>query len=1238
MPYEPQSLTLSPADANGNAGGLSGFSREYADGVEVKLAAPAAVGPHTFVKWLRNGNSFGTNATATVTMDADYHMAAVYFANNQVLVNGSFEDGSTNWSLSGNVLVENGLSGTATDGTAWVVYNSAQTTPNGVVSQSFATVPGQSYTLDYDVGILSFSTNQQRLQYHVMGNTQHLSGTEILTGVNGGLIRWFPKSYEFTADSEITTVTFTDVSPTSNSLDLYLDKVRVFKSIPTPSEAPIALDDAATLHPGQKVLIPVLENDFGIMDQGTVVVVDPPAIGSATVRPDGKILYSHPGGDWETVDFTYRVSGEGGDSNPATVSITVSSALRIPSESVKFPPNPPETSVQVVPAFPGLAFVQPLCFVSPPNDTKRLIVCERGGGIHVIPDVTAVPPTSSLMLDLAQVVVSPPRVPLESWDPGAYEESGLMGMAFHPDFAENGYLYVSYLVKKANDTSANISGRIVPVLYQRLSRFTVPAAQIGLPAPEADPASELILIEQRDRGDGHNCSDIHFGPDGYLYWVIGDETNPNDIFNNSQRIDMNFFGAMLRIDVDKRPGNLEPNLHPNPSAASLGFSNTPGIPRDEVPAGSGNFVARYSIPIDNPYVPVDMGGTWDGTFNGSPISAGNLPYVRSEFWAVGLRSPWRFSIDKTTGDIWLGDVGQDKYEELNLIVRGGNYGWAFRDGMHPGPKTAPAGFVGIDPIYEYLHTNQPGGNALLKGKAIIGGVVYRGERFASLSGAYIFGDHVSGHIWALMRDGGNVTVERIAGLSFLSTFGTDPSNGDVLVSDYTNGRVMRIITTTPVGSFPQTLGATGLFTDLADLSPAPGVLPYGTNLSFWSDYALKKRWFSIPDPAAKMTWTRDGPWEYPAGQVWVKHFDLETERGVPSSPLKRIETRVLVRNEDGIYGVSYRWNEGGTEAYLAPDGGDDFPLQISVDGAPYEQQWGIPSRSQCIACHNPQAGHALSFNTLQLNNHYSINEFTGNQITQLHQGGYLHNTPDSPNFLPRHLRPDETDHPLEARVRSFLDVNCSYCHAGSSGTAPGLWDGRHELTLEQTGLINGASSVAGGDFRLIVPGDATHSVALRRMEGSGDFSRMPPLGTFEIDPVNIALVTEWINQALPSRQTYAQWREQQFNSPYSPEGEPGVDADGDGVSNRDEYLAGTIPTDGSSRPTPTLTRTGDEVSFQFSLPENRSVQVEVSNNLLDWYLWDIPENNSMTLPAGQGAFSGASDEPAQFFRMLIRER
>lgn len=957
---------------------------------------------------------------------------------------------------------------------------------------------------------------------------------------------------------------------------------------------PVTQPDSATIHAGQKVLLPVLANDTGSLVASTVQIVTPPSLGTATVDSAGRILYAHPGSSTAPVTFTYRVFGYGGYSAPQTVTIQIATTLRIPNSTFNVPASPPATAIQIVPAFPTLAFTKPLCFASPPGDTKRLFVCEIGGLLKCIPDVTTATPTATVCLDIPTMLAN--RALGESIVPGGDGECGLLGLAFHPNYAQNGYLFATYSVRKSTDTA---------VWYQRLVRFTVPAAQRTQPAPQVDPASELILLEQRDRDDNHNGGDLHFGADGYLYYAVGDEGNPNDHWNNSQRIDLNFFSAMLRLDVDKKAGNLEPNPHTS------------------VPTDAG--LARYSVPADNPFV----GAT---SFNGSAVTPGA---VRTEFWAVGLRSPWRFSFDDTTGELWLGDVGQDTYEEVDLITKGANYGWAFREGLHAGPKTPTAGFTSIDPIYEYVH-NAIAGDSNFKGNAVIGGLVYRGTKYPSLTGAYIFGDQVSGNIWSLTRPGGVPTVTRIGGQANVVNFGTDPSNGDVLLSNYFGGAIMRLITTTPDSTFPTTLSATGLFADLTDLSPSPGLLPYTPNLTFWSDYAVKHRWFTIPDGTSKMTWSRDGNWTFPSGQIWVKHFDLETTRGNATS-LKRIETRVLVRNDSGVYGVSYRWNDAQTEATLVADGGDDFGVNLTVNGSPYTQAWRIPSRAQCVTCHSPVGGGALSFNTRQLNRSNTINGFTGNQLDLLRIYGYFANTPASSNLLPRHLRADETSYPVEARTRSYFAVNCGYCHQpGGAGPA---WDGRPELTLAQTGLINGAAATAlhAGDF-LVVPGDPTHSVVLNRIAVTNGYTRMPPLGSNELDPTAIALVTEWITQSLPTRQTYEQWRAAQFNSTTSPEGAPTGNADGDTATNYAEFLAATNPLNGASFPAlPQLAFAGNTVTLSYNVPANRSVFIETSTDLVNWSLWDVPGNAGLPQPGGPFTLSGPMFSPRQFFRLWLQE-
>jgi len=972
-------------------------------------------------------------------------------------------------------------------------------------------------------------------------------------------------------------------------------------------DPPVTQADSVTMHSAQKVRIPVLANDTGNFNPATVQIVSPPAVGTATVDSTGRILYAHNGSSSSPVTFTYRVYGQGGYSPATPVTITFANTLRIANSALAMPTAPPATSFQVADALPGVTFAEPISITSVPGETKRLFVCERMAKIQVVPDVTATAPTKQVFLDIQQVVAG--RNPVETIENGGNSEFGLLGLAFHPNYASNGYFYIAYTVR--------ISGGSY---YERISRFKVSAGDPNV----ADPASELILLQQLDEGPNHNGGDLHFGPDGYLYYGAGDEENGYDKRLNSQKVDKDFFSGIFRIDVDKKPGNLEPNPH----AA--------------IPTDGG--IARFSVPIDNPFVPTSQGGTWDGTLNG--VAVADLTKVRMEFWAIGLRHPWRYSFDSLTGDLWAGDVGQDTYEEVDKIQKGGNYGWVYREGLHdtnftnPVPPPKPAGFTSIDPLYEYPHTSVAGADPLFAGNCVVGGYVYRGARFASIYGCYIFCDAVSGSIWK--RDPNTGVVTRITGVpgvyGGLVSMGVDPSNQDLLFCDYINSRIIRLATGTVGNSFPSTLSATGLFADVSDLSPSPGLLPYDPNLTFWSDYAVKRRWFAIPNGTDRMTWAKDANWLFPTGAVWVKHFDLETVRGDPSTK-KRIETRVLVKTDSNVYGVSYRWNDAQTEATLVPDEGDAFNLDIVENGVAKVQRWVIPSRSSCLTCHTPQAGGALSFTTRQLNRTASMNGFFGNQLTLLHDGGYFSNDPGSPNLLPRHLRADETAYPVEARVRSFLAVNCSYCHRVDGTVAGANWDGRPQLTLAQTGLINGVANNNGGNpaNKYVVPGDTLHSIVLNRVSASNGFTRMPPLATSELDPTDIALIQDWINQSLPSRVDYTGWRQQNFGSTTSTNGDPVANPDSDEANNQVEFLAGTAPQDGGSALRPAITVSANAATVAFDLPALRSFQVETSTDLKTWTLWDVPGNNGLPVPGGHVSLSGALLAPNQFFRVKIWE-
>ncbi len=1056
-------------------------------------------------------------------------------------------------------------------------------------------------------------------QYHYVMTVKDGGGA---SGSAGCLVKWFRNGsligsidlpYRLSDLHDVNNWVGRSMWATDSNSNLSLNELRIYDRAITTAEvastytagpdatfaAPVAGNDEATIHPNQKVLIDVLANDTGGVLPDTLEIVTPPATGTATIS-DGKILYAHSGSSASAVTFTYGIGNVSGTSANATVTIHFATSLRLPNPALAMPAAPPVTSWQLVDALPGLTFARPICLASVPGDANQLYVCEQAGVIKRVADVTSLTPATDVFLDLAALGGGFNIGPLLAGQP----ENGLLGLAFHPNYATNGYFYVAYTV--------NLSGNY----FQRVSRFTRDATNPTV----ADPASELILLHIDDFGLNHNGGDLHFGPnDGYLYYGTGDGENSTAGQARSQKIDDDFYSGIFRIDVDKRPGSLPPNPHAS------------------IPTDGG--VARFNVPPDNPFIHTSLGGTWDGTYNGVDYS-GSLGTVRTEFWATGIRHAWRMSFDPVTGDLWEGDVGQNTYEEINKIEKGGNYGWAYREGAHNYNGvlgSAPAGFTSIDPIYEYVHTGVSGGDAAFKGNSVVGGYVYRGTRYPSLEGSYIFSDSVSGHVWQMNTATGATT--RLTGLpgayGVFSSQGVDPYNKDLLFCAYLTGKIMRLGTSSAVaGDFPTTLTETGLFADLSDLSPAPGLLPYQPNISFWSDYAIKRRWFTIPNATDKMTWSKDGNWAYPTGTVWVKHFDLEMSRGNPATR-KRIETRVLVKTDTGSYGVSYRWNEAQTEAYLVEDAGADFDLAIDDNGTPHTQRWQIPGRSSCLTCHTSEGGHALSFNTRQLNQDNTINGHSGNQLDLLAANDFLANTPDPVATLARHIRPDETQYPLEQRARSYFAVNCSYCHQ-AGGSVSGFWDGRAHLTLEQTGLIHGNALSNGGNplNKYIVPGDTTHSIVLNRMAASNGFGRMPPLGSSELDPANIQLITEWINSDLPNRPLYDQWRDG-FFAGNDPAGIKTADPDGDGVNNYDEYLLGSSPVTGSGAWQASIANG----SLQFLRKSHRYYAIETSDDLGNWQPWSIPEIDSayqssdtlteIPLPADPGG--------RKFFRFEVSE-
>lgn len=843
---------------------------------------------------------------------------------------------------------------------------------------------------------------------------------------------------------------------------------------------------------------------------------------------------------------------------------------RVPNVTLNMPMElPPEADHDYVieDALDSLPISQPMSIRTPPGETNRLFVSRRPGEIIVVTNMAA--PTSTSFLDIIDPVTT-----------GG--EGGLISFAFHPDYASNGYYYVYYAL---HTTTALGSG-----FHLRLSRFQVSSTN----ANWSDPNSELVLFTQFHNAANHNGGDLLFGSDGYLYLSLGDEGGANDTYDNGQRIDGGFFASVIRIDVDMQPGSLAPTPHPAIDGAAT----------------------NYAIPPDNPFI----GAT---EFNAEPVDPDE---VRTEIYAIGLRNPFRMSFDPITGDLYVADVGQGSREEVDLIVSGGNYGWKWREGTIANPSSSigspPPGFTNwIDPILDYTR-----GNATNQGTTITGGVVYRGDALPELVGHYIFGDYGSGHIWALTHDGVQATsFDWLATTPNIVSFGTDPRNGDVLMASLSGNRIRRLVRSTDnEGSLPQTLSETGTFYDHENLVPYAGIVPYDLNVPFWSDNAIKQRWFSVPDTNLTMQFAPEGNWTFPDGAVWIKHFDLELVRGEPSST-RRLETRLLVKNSSGAggYGVTYRWGASTDDAVLVPAEGLSEAFVIEAGGVLYTQVWRYPSRAECLQCHQPGAGFALGFNTTQLNRDFDYDGLNTNQLCALGNVGYLQtNVRDIVHTLPALAHRTNDAYSVEYRARSYLQANCAQCHF-PGGSALGSWDARIQSPLSQTDIVNGDLVDDQGDTNnlVIVPGSVPESmIHTRIVSETGD--RMPPVASTLVDTGNVALVVAWINE-LTGYQTFEEWQIVHFGSAAHPDAQPGEDPDEDGADNNTEFLTDTDPDDDQDVWTMDLVMQDGTPAVFFPRTANRGFEIQANTNLLTASGW-----RPLNVPANRPLFGSATEQVA----------
>jgi len=705
-------------------------------------------------------------------------------------------------------------------------------------------------------------------------------------------------------------------------------------------------------------------------------------------------------------------------------------------------PEPPLPYV-VERVFPQFSFKEPV-ILTHQDDSDRIFLAERAGQIYsFLPSRGTTDPTQNtaapdLVIDLPAEI-------------GAV--NAVYGLAFDPDFDNNRYCYICYIV--AGDAA---DGTVV-------SRFEMSDTE----PPTIDAGTEKQLI--RWKSGGHNGGCLKFGPDGFLYITTGDGAPPRppDGLATGQGVN-DLLSCLLRIDVH---------------------------PRDDSVA--------YQVPADNPFVDIDG--------------------ARPEIWAFGFRNPWKMSFNEKTGELWIGDVGWELYEMVYSVQRGGNYGWSVMEGPQPvRGEIEPGPGAILPPAASHSH---------VVSKSVTGGHVYRDKQLKALSGAYIYGDYVTGKIWGLRTKAGEVTWnEEIADSTLaIIAFGRD-RHDNFYVLDYAGGIYQ--LSENPDrhqnSDFPQLLSETGLFSSVAELAPAPGVVDFSVAAPQWSDHATASYLAAVPG-GQRITLAK-GSFSFPSGTVLAKTLSLPLDLAQPAT--RRImETQLLVYQGGQWDAFSYAWNDEQTDAQLVSAAGQRQSITVtdkqSVEGS-FQYSWRFHSRAECQTCHNARHGQLIGFLPAQLNHPRSTASAGSlSQLDWLHHRGLIEWTElanaagsdpaparDSWDNLPSLVNPYDVAAETEARVRSYLFINCAHCHMpGGGGTAH--FDVRFTTSLEASLLLGTRPSQ--GNFliqnaRIVAPHDALGSVLLYRMAKTGK-GRMPQIGPSLVDSAGVDLLRDWIQQMDP---------------------------------------------------------------------------------------------------------------------------
>jgi putative heme-binding domain-containing protein len=557
----------------------------------------------------------------------------------------------------------------------------------------------------------------------------------------------------------------------------------------------------------------------------------------------------------------------------------------------------------------------------------------------------------------------------------------------------------------------------------RVSRFRVTETD----PPRIDPASEEVILTWL--AEGHNGCDLQFGNDGFLYISTGDGEDPAPPDRRQTGQDVSdLLSSILRIDVHR--------------------------------AADGR---PYAIPADNPFV--------------------GDPKARPEVWCYGLRNPWRMSFDRKTGQLWIGDVGWERWEMIIAAQKGGNYGWSVMEGLEP---CLPDAKRGPTPILPPAHVLPHPISA-----SVTGGYVYRGTRLKGLEGWYIYGDWETRRVFANPVRGTSLgnRIDAARTTARIVAFAQDP-DGELLIVDHEGGGLHQLVPNEAGArnaEFPRSISATGLFSSVATQAPAPGVMPFAIRAPAWMDGATSERWLAIPSRERIQLVNKANEW--PKESIWPKDSVLAKTLTLEK---RRLETQIL--HFDGLAwnGYTYVWNEAQTDATLAPAEG----TEIDLGGG---RKWKVLGRAACLICHNPWPGYSLTMNAAQLEK-ADLAAFQSRSVLPAKM------EPSRPL-----VDPYDESAPLDDRARSYLATNCAHCHRfGGGGAARIILP--HETPLSETN-VDGVRPTLGSfdltDPYLVCGRDPSRSALLFRMAKLGQ-GRMPHIGSEAVDEAGVRLIRRWI--------------------------------------------------------------------------------------------------------------------------------